>query len=68
MELEMKEFRCERCNRLLAKIDGSARVEVKCPRCKAMNLHFTQEVYITIDEGDKEYRCVDPEMSGEQES
>lgn len=44
----MIEFRCTRCNRLLAKIDGNAKVEIKCPRCKTMNL-FTEEIFITIE-------------------
>ncbi|MBU0502245.1 MAG: Com family DNA-binding transcriptional regulator [bacterium] len=42
-------FRCNQCNRLLAKIEGGARVEIKCPRCKAMNL-YAEEIYITIEE------------------
>ncbi len=50
----MIDFRCTQCNRLLAKVDGSAKVEIKCPRCKAMNL-FTEEIYITI-EGKSEER------------
>jgi LSD1 subclass zinc finger protein len=45
----MVDFRCEQCNRLLAKIEGSARVEIKCPRCKAMNV-YTEEIFITIEE------------------
>ncbi|MFH1684246.1 MAG: Com family DNA-binding transcriptional regulator [Candidatus Margulisiibacteriota bacterium] len=44
----MVDFRCTQCNRLLAKIDGSAKIEIKCPRCKCMNL-FTEEIYITIE-------------------
>lgn len=31
----MKEFRCEKCGKLLAKIEGKA--EIKCPRCKTIN-------------------------------
>jgi len=31
----MKELRCTKCNKLLARYDGN--VEVKCPRCKDMN-------------------------------
>jgi len=56
----MKELRCQGCNRLLAKIDGSSRVEIKCPRCKMMNL-FTREYYITIEE--KEIACIDREIA-----
>lgn len=44
----MVDFRCTQCNRLLAKIDGTAKVEIKCPRCKGMNL-FKEEIYITIE-------------------
>ncbi|MFH1347181.1 MAG: Com family DNA-binding transcriptional regulator [Candidatus Margulisiibacteriota bacterium] len=44
----MIDFRCTQCNRLLAKIEGTARVEIKCPRCKSMNL-FTEEIFITIE-------------------
>ncbi len=32
----MTEFRCEKCGKLLAKVDGG-KVEIKCPRCKAIN-------------------------------
>jgi len=45
----MTDFRCSQCNRLLAKVDGPGRVEIKCPRCKGMNL-FSGEIYITIEE------------------
>jgi hypothetical protein len=31
----MKEFRCQKCNKLLGKIDGTA--EIVCPRCKEEN-------------------------------
>ncbi|GEM_PF-1953622 len=30
----MHEVRCNTCNKLLLKISGSGRVEVKCSRCK----------------------------------
>jgi phage FluMu protein Com len=40
----MKDFRCKECHRLLARVDGvGAQVEIKCPRCKAMNL-FSEEI------------------------
>lgn len=31
----MKEFRCEKCGKLLAMVEGAA--EIKCPRCKTLN-------------------------------
>ena len=31
----MKELRCSKCNKLLAKFEGD--IEVKCPRCKTIN-------------------------------
>ncbi|MBC17073.1 MAG: Com family DNA-binding transcriptional regulator [Desulfovibrio sp.] len=33
----MKEFRCWRCNRLLAKEDIRGELSIKCPKCRAMN-------------------------------
>lgn len=35
----MEEFRCKFCHRLLAKVEDAALVEVKCPKCKTMNLY-----------------------------
>jgi|GEM_PF-1352132 phage FluMu protein Com len=58
-----KDFRCQQCNRLLAKILGSARVEIKCPRCKAMNVCLEEELYITYDAVPKEDPCTDPEIA-----
>ena len=68
----MTDFRCKQCNRLLAKIQGEARVEIKCPRCKTMNL-YSQEIFITIKENvtieaeaqaqDEEDPCTDPEIA-----
>lgn len=55
----MQDFRCQHCRRLLAKIEGEALVEIKCPRCKGMNL-FTKEIYITIEEKDSK-TCIDPD-------
>lgn len=49
----MADFRCTQCNRLLAKIDGTAKVEIKCPRCKGMNL-FKEEIFITIESREEE--------------
>lgn len=33
----MTEIRCANCNRLLAKVEGLALIEIVCPRCKAVN-------------------------------
>ena len=32
----MKEVRCEKCQRLLAKAKGGL-IQIKCPRCKTIN-------------------------------
>jgi phage FluMu protein Com len=42
----MKEFRCKFCHRLLAKVADGSRVEVKCPKCKTMNLYNEETVII----------------------
>lgn len=36
--MNLKEFRCSNCNRLLGKIDG--RAEIVCPRCKTLNRYI----------------------------
>jgi len=33
--IKLKEVRCKKCNKLLAKADG--KVEIKCPRCGTLN-------------------------------
>ncbi|MEE8637743.1 MAG: Com family DNA-binding transcriptional regulator [Candidatus Margulisiibacteriota bacterium] len=57
----MRDFRCKQCNRLLARVGEGSKVEIKCPRCKTMNL-YSEEVYITIQEEDKD-TCTDPEVA-----
>lgn len=42
----MKDFRCKFCHRLLAKVDDGARVEIKCPKCKTMNLYQEDTVIV----------------------
>lgn len=59
----MKDFRCKKCNRLLAKINGDALVEIKCPRCKEMNLFSEGELFITIEDG-AEDKCTDLDPAG----
>lgn len=55
----MNDFRCKQCNRLLARVQGEAEVEIKCPRCKTMNLFSQNQLFITIDEL-KEDPCTEP--------
>ncbi len=42
----MKEFRCKFCHRLLAQVADGSRVEIKCPKCKTMNLYNEETVII----------------------
>ena len=44
----LKEFRCKFCNRLLAKVGDGSKVEIKCPKCKTMNL-FQDETIIVYE-------------------
>ena len=44
----LKEFRCKFCHRLLAKVEDGSKVEIKCPKCKTMNL-FQDETVIVYD-------------------
>ena len=59
----MQDFRCQHCRRLLAKVDGDAIVEIKCPRCKGMNV-YNKEIFITIEERDGKEACTDPDVVG----
>ncbi|MBN2058552.1 MAG: Com family DNA-binding transcriptional regulator [Candidatus Saganbacteria bacterium] len=54
----MMDFRCKQCNRLLAKVSPQSVVEIKCPRCKDLN-RFSQEIFITIEEGLDKDRCTE---------
>jgi phage FluMu protein Com len=42
----MKEFRCKFCHRLLAKVEEGSKVEIKCPKCKTMNLYDEETVIV----------------------
>lgn len=42
----LKEFRCQICNRLLAKLTITSIVETKCPRCKTLTSYEKGEVII----------------------
>jgi phage FluMu protein Com len=44
----LKEFRCKFCHRLLAKVGEGSSVEIKCPKCKTMNL-FKEEMVIVYE-------------------
>ncbi|MEA3492864.1 MAG: Com family DNA-binding transcriptional regulator [Candidatus Margulisiibacteriota bacterium] len=59
----MKDFRCQNCNRLLARIEGMCKVEIKCPRCKGMSVYSTEEIFITIDQKKEVDSCSDPEIA-----
>jgi len=41
--MTLTEMRCTNCNKLLAKIAGTA--EIVCPRCKTMNKGETPDVH-----------------------
>jgi phage FluMu protein Com len=50
-EQMMKEFRCKFCHRLLAKVAEAKKVEIKCPKCKTMNLYNDEVVMVVqVDE------------------
>lgn len=42
----LREFRCKFCHRLLAKVAEGSRVEIKCPKCKTMNLFQDETVVV----------------------
>ncbi|MFH1826693.1 MAG: Com family DNA-binding transcriptional regulator [bacterium] len=42
----MKQFRCKFCHRLLAKVSDGSEVEIKCPKCKTMNLFQAETVIV----------------------
>ena len=46
----MKEFRCKFCHRLLAKVGDAKKVEIKCPKCKTMNL-WDEEAILIVELG-----------------
>ena len=51
LDEEMKEFRCKFCHRLLAKVAEAKKVEIKCPKCKTMNLYDDATVVVVqVDE------------------
>lgn len=47
----MKEFRCKFCHRLLAKVGDAKKVEIKCPKCKTMNL-WSEDAILIVELGD----------------
>jgi phage FluMu protein Com len=42
----LKEFRCGFCNRLLGRVGEGSQVEIKCPKCKALNLYREETVIV----------------------
>lgn len=47
----MEEFRCKFCHRLLAKVEEASKVEIKCPKCKTLNLYSQNEIIVVqVDE------------------
>jgi len=42
----LKEFRCKFCHRLLAKVGDNSKVEIKCPKCKTINLYDEETVVV----------------------
>jgi phage FluMu protein Com len=47
----MEEFRCKFCHRLLARVEEAEMVEIKCPKCKTINLYRLNEIVVVqIDE------------------
>jgi len=42
----MKDFRCKFCNRLLARVGDGSVVEIKCPKCKTLNLYQDETVIV----------------------
>jgi len=47
----MEEFRCKFCHRLLAKVEEAGKVEIKCPKCKTLNLFTENEIIVVqVDE------------------
>ena len=45
---EIVEFRCKKCNKLLAKICIQSNVEIKCRNCKSFN-YFIQGIITNED-------------------
>lgn len=42
----LQEFRCFWCGKLLAKVSDKAVVEIKCIRCKHINLNSNKSPYL----------------------
>ncbi len=42
----LREFRCKFCHRLLAKVGEGSKVEIKCPKCKTLNLYQDETVVV----------------------
>jgi len=42
----LKDFRCKFCHRLLARVEEGSKVEIKCPKCKTLNLYQDETVIV----------------------
>ncbi|WP_236198455.1 Com family DNA-binding transcriptional regulator [Pseudomonas pseudonitroreducens] len=42
----LKEYRCGKCRRLLARLGKSTEAQIKCPRCGALNHLKTESLKI----------------------
>ncbi|MFC1496394.1 Com family DNA-binding transcriptional regulator [Candidatus Margulisiibacteriota bacterium] len=42
----MNDFRCRCCNRLLAKFEECKLIEIKCPKCKTINMFRDNEIIL----------------------
>lgn len=62
----MEEFRCRFCHRLLAKVEGESRVEIKCPKCKTLNLFSNSQIMVVeIDEAYLQKKITEGKISFE---
>lgn len=48
----MKEFRCQKCNKLLGKYRECRELEIKCPRCGYKN-YLKEEPVVTVASSDQ---------------
>jgi len=47
-DIETVEFRCKKCNKLLAKVFINSNIEIKCRGCKSFN-YFIQGIITNED-------------------
>jgi phage FluMu protein Com len=62
----MEEFRCKFCHRLLARVEEAQKVEIKCPKCKTINLYTLNEILVVqVDEEYLKRKFNKPERTAE---